>query len=132
VTPRGLAFTRRQRGDTVRTDMDAFTVAEIAVLENHGYGLADAACRQHASALMDRPDAPFVIPDEKLMDAGAVRMALRDSSRRSLLGRGFWPPWPRRGTAGLLCGDRLKRDVRGGISARWVAPGRWHHQRRVW
>jgi NTE family protein len=31
----------------IRTDMDRFSADEIAVLENHGYTLADAACKSH-------------------------------------------------------------------------------------
>ncbi len=34
----------------VRTDLDAFGDAEQAVLENHGYLLADAAVREHGGA----------------------------------------------------------------------------------
>ena len=37
----------------IRTDMDCFSHAEIAVLENQGYLVADAALRKHAGHLLD-------------------------------------------------------------------------------
>ena len=40
----------------VRIDLDAFSDAEIAVLENHGYFMADVALARH-SGLLDAPPA---------------------------------------------------------------------------
>ena len=46
----------------IRIDFDAFSEAEIAVLENHGYLLAEIAVRRHAAKLVDgpwpRPEVP--------------------------------------------------------------------------
>ena len=46
----------------IRTDLDAFTDAEAAVLENHGYLLADAALRRHVPALLRDPVPPAQVP----------------------------------------------------------------------
>ena len=70
----------------IRTDLDAFSEAEIAILENHGYLTADAAIRNKAPHLIAR-DAPLAIPHEPWLDAAKVREALRDSHRRTILGR---------------------------------------------
>ncbi len=70
----------------VRTDLDAFSNAEIAVLENHGYLLADVALRTHAPELIAR-EAPMVVPHPRWMDASAVRRSLAQSSKVRLLGR---------------------------------------------
>lgn len=73
----------------VRTDMDAFTEGEMAVLENHGYCLAEAAVAAHLSDLPMPGSAPFTIPYPDWMDAGRVQSALKDSGKRTLLGRGW-------------------------------------------
>jgi len=70
----------------VRTDMDAFSDGEIAVLENHGYLLAEAAVKTHVPDLIAR-DAPVVVPHERFMDEPTARAALATSSKRRLLGR---------------------------------------------
>jgi NTE family protein len=71
----------------VRTDLDAFSDAEQAVLENHGYLMAEAALRRHAADLIS-PDAPtFAVPYPEWMDEARVRVALKDSAKRRLLGR---------------------------------------------
>jgi NTE family protein len=71
----------------VRTDLDAFSGAEIAVLENHGYLVADRAVRTRAPHLVTR-DAPPRVPFPEWLDADEkVRSALRGSDRRTLLGR---------------------------------------------
>jgi hypothetical protein len=46
----------------VRIDLDVFSDAEIAVLENHGYFMADVALARHASGLLDAPPAPRPAP----------------------------------------------------------------------
>jgi NTE family protein len=72
----------------IRTDLDAFSDAEAAVLENHGYALTDAAIRHHLLTLIAR-SAPFRVPhpewDWTRLDV--VRRALADSHKRTLLGR---------------------------------------------
>ena len=70
----------------IRTDLDAFSWAEIAVLENHGYLMADAAARTHLPELI-RTDARTDVPHPAWENEGAVQEALRHSHKRSLLGR---------------------------------------------
>ena len=72
----------------VRTDLDAFGDAEQAVLENHGYLLADAAVRERRIAgagwIEPLPPEP---PHPRWMSEERVREALAASSRRKALGR---------------------------------------------
>jgi hypothetical protein len=72
----------------VRTDLDAFGEAEQAVLENHGYLLADAAVRKRgmasAGGIEGRSPAP---PHPHWMTGGRVREALAASGRRTPVGR---------------------------------------------
>lgn len=75
--------------EEIRTDLDAFTTAEKAVLENHGYLTAEGAIHSHTPELV-RHDAPVNIPHPEWMDEDRVRDALRDSRTRKVLGRG-WP-----------------------------------------
>ena len=79
----------------IRTDMDVFSDVEIAVLENHGYTLADAACAGHIpwsqpAATPAAPPAPdwWPAPGPKLAGLeDRIRRELADSSRRRLCGR---------------------------------------------
>jgi NTE family protein len=74
----------------IRTDLDAFTVAERLVLENHGYVLAQAAIQKHAVFLAIDPMPPLKIPHPYWMDPAnmdRVIHGLTGSSDRSLLGR---------------------------------------------
>lgn len=72
----------------VRTDLDAFGEAEQAVLENHGYLLADAALRANglttAAGIEPLPPLP---PHPRWMDPERVRAGLGASSRRTPIGR---------------------------------------------
>jgi NTE family protein len=71
----------------VRTDLDAFSPAEAAVLENHGYAVAAAAVTAHLSELAS-PDAPAAAPPHPdWTDEERVRAALASSWKRGLLGR---------------------------------------------
>jgi NTE family protein len=71
----------------IRTDLDAFSLAESAVLENHGYLVADHVVQTRVPHLVSR-DAPLRVPfPEWLEDEERVRSALRGSDRRTLLGR---------------------------------------------
>src|SRR5262249_26125763 len=70
----------------IRTDMDAFSEAEIAVLVNHGYLLADIAIQVHAPQLVAQP-TPKRIPYPEWLDEGLAFQALKDSDKRRLLGR---------------------------------------------
>ena len=71
----------------VRTDLDAFSPAECAVLENHGYLLAEAAIRKHVPGLIDASASAPSVPHPDWLDEGRVRRALADSGRTVLLGR---------------------------------------------
>jgi hypothetical protein len=72
----------------VRTDLDAFGEVEQAVLENHGYLLADAALRagNRGGAARIEPLPPLP-PHPRWMDPERVRAALGSSSRRTAIGR---------------------------------------------
>jgi NTE family protein len=65
----------------VRTDMNCFSDAEIAILENHGYLLAEAAIQEHEKELI-RTNAPLSIPHPEWMDEGKVEKALAKSHKR--------------------------------------------------
>jgi NTE family protein len=69
----------------IRTDLDRFSEAEKAILENHGYLLAEAALQQHVPGLMAQP-APLVIPHPEWMKEASVKQALKESWKRKLLG----------------------------------------------
>jgi NTE family protein len=71
----------------VRTDLDAFTDAEIAVLENHGYLMAEAAIQRHAPALIGQDAAALSVPHPAWLDETRVRRELAASHRRTLFGR---------------------------------------------
>jgi NTE family protein len=77
---------------TIRTDMDRFSDDECAVLENHGYTLADVAIRTHVPELYApvdlKPLENKFWPDPEHLDAvePRVREALADSSHVHLLG----------------------------------------------
>jgi NTE family protein len=76
----------------IRTDLDAFSDAEAAVLENHGYLLADAAIRRHVPVLLSEPIPPATVPYPDwfppAMNEAAIRAALKDSGKRKTWGRG--------------------------------------------
>ena len=68
----------------IRTDYDAFSDAEAAVLENHGYFMVDAAIRAH---LQDVERPPLRAPHPAWMNETKIRTALVDSGRKKFLGR---------------------------------------------
>ena len=70
----------------VRTDLDAFSDAEIAVLENHGYLMAEAAIQRHAPDLVRQPAPPPAVPHPDWLDEAKVRRALANSHKRTKLG----------------------------------------------
>jgi hypothetical protein len=76
----------------IRTDLDAFSDAEAAVLENHGYLLADAAIRRHVPALRSEPIPPAAVPYPDWFPPArsedAIRATLTDSGKRKTWGRG--------------------------------------------
>jgi NTE family protein len=71
----------------IRTDLHAFSDAEAAVLENHGYFLAEAAVQAHLPGLVPTPASPARPPHPGWLDEASVREALADSGRRKPLGR---------------------------------------------
>ena len=71
----------------VRTDMDAFSDGEIAVLENHGYLLADAAIQKHVRERLMPREVPLVVPHQDWMSRERVEAALATSDQVQLLGR---------------------------------------------
>jgi NTE family protein len=87
--PPGLA---REVIAEIRTDLDAFSEPEAAVLENHGYLLADTAIRRHVPALLGAHPPAAAVPHPRWYppraDEAAVRAALRDSGKRKTWGRG--------------------------------------------
>jgi NTE family protein len=70
----------------VRTDLDAFSRAEMSVLENHGYLMAEAAIRRRSPHLI-RADSPPAVPHPDWMNGQRVRNALTGSDKRTFLGR---------------------------------------------
>lgn len=71
----------------VRTDLDYFSDAESAVLQNHGYLLAEAAMRCHAPDLIDANPPPAKPPFPDWMNPSKVKTSLASSHKRRLLGR---------------------------------------------
>ncbi|TVR75871.1 MAG: patatin-like phospholipase family protein [Sphaerobacteraceae bacterium] len=77
----------QQRIARIRIDFDAFSEAEIKVLENHGYLMADIAVQRHMRQLV-RHDRPVDIPHRDWMNERLVNSELRMSDQISILGRG--------------------------------------------
>jgi NTE family protein len=71
----------------IRTDLDAFSEAETAILENHGYLLADAAIQKHLPELLPDPVPPPSVPHPEWLDPQKVKSALADSGKRRFFGR---------------------------------------------
>ena len=86
----GAGYSKALAGEViaaVRTDLDAFSTAEMAVLENHGYTLAAAAIATHLGDLT-APGAPAATaPHPEWLDEARVRAALANSWKRKVLGR---------------------------------------------
>jgi NTE family protein len=59
----------------LRTDLNPFSDVENAVLQNHGYLLAEAAIQRHLPTLIKTP-APLQIPYPEWMDEAKARQAL--------------------------------------------------------
>lgn len=58
----------------IRTDLNSFTHAESAVLENHGYLMADVGMRRRNARYFDLRDAELQVPHPKLMDEQLARL----------------------------------------------------------
>jgi len=72
--------------ESIRTDLDDFGDHEQAVLENHGYALANAKVREYLKDLQPAVQAPFALPFPGETDEKVVRHELRHSSRHSFFG----------------------------------------------
>jgi NTE family protein len=71
----------------IRTDLDAFSRAEIAVLENHGYLVANQVIAGRASQLVTGVNAPNPPFPDWMGDEDRLRSELRGSDKRTLPGR---------------------------------------------
>jgi NTE family protein len=67
----------------IRTDLDTFSPAEAAILENHGYLIADVALKVHATNLW-RATPPCRPPYPEWLDETKAREALKDSAKQRL------------------------------------------------
>ncbi len=76
----------------VRTDLDAFSADECGVLMNHGYRLADAAVRKHASHLLPSKSIGELLPRPDLAGDEQAGRCLERSHKRQYFGRGakYW------------------------------------------
>lgn len=68
----------------VRTDLDRFSEAEMNVLMNHGYLLAEAATRRWTPALRNADAPAAAVPYPDYMDETRVRAEMADSDQRKL------------------------------------------------
>ena len=89
--PNALGYSGEISNDLIaqiRTDLDSFSDAEAAVLENHGYALTEAGIQRHLSFMVRTPGR-FRAPHEDWdwSHADRVRAALADSKHRKILGR---------------------------------------------
>jgi len=69
----------------IRTDLDSFSEAERAVLENHGYLMCDIAIKTHLPKLYASAP-PLNIPFKEWMDEKKVCAAIKNSAKQHLLG----------------------------------------------
>jgi NTE family protein len=77
----------------LRTDLDGFSDAERAALENHGYARCEAALQAYLPDHLG-PPVPFCLPFPAWTDELRLRHALRDGGQRRCFGRRFAPPKP--------------------------------------
>mgnify|MGYP003575973089 FL=1 len=68
----------------IPTDLDTFSDGERAVLENHGYFLADVAVRRHVKPLVPQPLPALRPPHPDWLDEAKVKAALKDSNKRKI------------------------------------------------
>ncbi len=66
----------------IRTDLDRFTAAEAAILENHGYLVAAAGLRRHLPELLPSVEPPVEAPHPQWLEPGRAARALATSHRR--------------------------------------------------
>jgi NTE family protein len=73
----------------IRIDLDVFSEGERAVLENHGYLMAELAIRSHAPELAADAQPPSP-PFPEWMDEERAAHALRESGKTKLFARGWF------------------------------------------
>jgi len=71
----------------IRIDLDVFSPGEIAVLENHGYLMAEIALRRHASQLVDGDWPQPKVPHLDWMAEERAGQALADSGKTHMFFR---------------------------------------------
>ncbi len=71
----------------VRTDLNVFSNAEISILQNHGYALADVAIRRWQTSVISGPTTPFSWPNPSYSPVHQLKVkeVLSDSSKRNIL-----------------------------------------------
>jgi NTE family protein len=90
--PSAPAYSKRFVRDfiaPIRIDLDVFSEGERAVLENHGYLMAETAIRSHLGALGPQ-SAPVNVPFPEWMDEAKAADALRESAKTKLFSRGWF------------------------------------------
>jgi hypothetical protein len=73
--------------ERIRTDLDAFSGAEMSVLENHGYWSAERSVRKHDPELIPTGAPAGTSPYPEWTDEAKVRRELRDSHKQVSLRR---------------------------------------------
>ena len=71
----------------IRIDLDVFSPGEIAVLENHGYLMAEIALHKHAEGLAEGPRPAVAVPHPAWLDEVRVASALRESGKTRIFFR---------------------------------------------
>jgi NTE family protein len=90
--PQLTAYSEEAIGEVlsqVRIDLDVFSDPEIAVLENHGYLMAEIAVRRHVPHLCQTPHPAPQVPHPEWMDDARVASALDGSAVTRLFSRRF-------------------------------------------
>jgi hypothetical protein len=73
--------------ERIRTDLDAFSEAELCVLENHGYWSAERSVRKHDPQLIPADAPTAASPYPEWIDEAKVRWELRDGHKRFAMRR---------------------------------------------
>lgn len=76
----------------IRIDLDVFSPGEIAVLENHGYLMAEVALQRHGRPLVDADWNEAHVPHPDWMDEERAKDALRSSHRTRIFFRPRFNP----------------------------------------
>jgi NTE family protein len=77
--------------ERIRTDLDAFSEAEMCALENHGYWSTERSVRKHDPHLIPAAAPTAASPYPEWTNEAKVRHELRDSHKRISLRRLFTP-----------------------------------------